>query len=172
MTRQEKQQEVESIVAMIQEQPNFYIADISGLTVAKNNELRRICFNKNIKVRVVKNALLEKAFSKIDGDFETLKSALKGNSCLFLSDSINEPAKVVKAFTEKNKFPILKGAYVESSVYVGGPELLDTLTKLKSREELIGEIIGLLQSPAKNVISALKSGGNTIAGLVKTLSER
>lgn len=173
MTREEKNNEIQVIVDTIQSSANFYLADISGLTVEKNNALRRICNKKQIKLRVVKNTLLKKALLQIDGaQYEGLFEKLHGSTALMLSESINEPAKVVKAFAEKSGMPTVKAAYIDGSTYVGGPEIVNQLAQLKSKEELLGEIIGLLQSPAKNVISALKSSGGKIAGIVKTLSER
>ena len=133
--------------------------------------LRRACFKSNIKLAVVKNTLLEKAMEASDRDFGELPTTLKGNTSVMYSETGNAPAKVIKEFRKKSEKPLLKGAFIEESIYIGD-DLLDALVDIKSREELIGEIVGLLQSPAKNVISALKSSGSTIAGIVKTLSER
>ena len=133
--------------------------------------LRRACFKAGVKLEVVKNTLLAKAMEGSDKDFGDLSQTLVGNTSLMFSETGNAPAKVIKEFRKKSDRPLLKGAYIEESVYVGDDQL-ENLVNIKSKEELLGEIIGLLQSPAKNVISALKSGGSTIAGIVKTLSER
>jgi len=171
MTREEKSQVIEQLTAQLTENPTIYLADISGLDAGSTSNLRRACFKAGVKLSVVKNTLLAKAMESSDKDFGNLTEALKGNTSLMFADISNAPAKVIKEFRKKSKKPVLKGAYVEESVYVGDDQL-DALVDIKSKEELIGEIIGLLQSPAKNVISALKSGGGTIAGIVKTLSER
>jgi len=171
MTREEKSQVIEQLTAQLTENPTIYLADISGLDAGNTSNLRRACFKAGVKLSVVKNTLLAKAMESSDKDFGDLTETLKGNTSLMFADVSNAPAKVIKEFRKKSDKPVLKGAYVEESVYVGDDQL-DALVDIKSREELIGEIIGLLQSPAKNVISALKSGGGTIAGIVKTLSER
>jgi large subunit ribosomal protein L10 len=171
MTREEKSQVIEQLTAQLTENPTIYLADISGLDAGNTSNLRRACFKAGVKLSVVKNTLLAKAMESSDKDFGDLTETLKGNTSLMFADVANAPAKVIKEFRRKSDKPVLKGAYVEESVYVGDDQL-DALVDIKSKEELIGEIIGLLQSPAKNVISALKSGGGTIAGIVKTLSER
>ena len=171
MTREEKSQVIEQLTAQLTENPTIYLADISGLDAGTTSNLRRACFKAGVKLSVVKNTLLSKAMESSDKDFGDLADVLKGNTSLMFADKSNAPAKVIKEFRRKSDKPLLKGAYVEESIYVGDDQL-DTLVDVKSKEELIGEIIGLLQSPAKNVISALKSGGGTIAGIVKTLSER
>lgn len=154
-----------------------YLADISDMDAEKSSALRRMCHSRQVTLRVVKNTLLRKAMEKAEGkDFEELYGVLKGNTSIMTAEAGNAPAKLIKEFRKKEKDkeqerPILKGAFVEEAIFVGDDQL-ETLTKLKSKDELIGEIVGLLQSPATNVISALQSGGNTIAGLVKTLSER
>ena len=147
------------------------MADISGLDAAATSNLRRACFKAGVKLNVVKNTLLAKAMESSDKDFGDLTNVLKGNTSLMVSEVNNAPARVIKDFRKKSDRPILKGAFVEEAIYIGD-EQIDVLVDVKSKDELIGEIIGLLQSPAKNVVSALKSGGGTIAGLVKTLSER
>jgi len=147
------------------------LTDISGLNAATTNALRRACFKANIKLAVVKNTLLEKAMEASDKDFGALPSTLKGNTSIMYSETGNGPAKVIKTFRKNSERPLLKGAFIEESVYVGD-ELLDSLVSIKSKDELLGEIITLLQSPAKNVVSALKSSGGKLAGIVKTLSER
>lgn len=171
MTREEKSQVIQDLTAQLADNSVVYLADISGLDAGTTTKLRRACFKAGVKLAVVKNTLLEKAMESSDKDFGELAEVLKGNTSLMLSETGNAPAKVIKEFRKKTDRPILKGAFIEESVYVGD-DLLDTLVDIKSKEELIGEIIGLLQSPAKNVISGLKSSGNTIAGLLKTLAER
>ncbi|AFL81476.1 ribosomal protein L10 [Aequorivita sublithincola DSM 14238] len=171
MTREEKSQVIETLTAQLSDNTNIYLADISGLNAGATTNLRRACFKAGIQLAVVKNTLLKKAMESSDKDFGDLTGILKGNTSLMFSETGNAPAKVIKEFRKKSAKPVLKGAYIQESIYVGDDQL-DSLVELKSKDELIGEIIGLLQSPAKNVISALKSGGNTIAGLVKTLSER
>jgi len=171
MTREEKSQVIDELTAQLAENTNIYLTDISGLDAATTSNLRRACFKSNVKLAVVKNTLLEKAMEASDKDFGDLPTTLKGNTSVMYSEAGNAPAKVIKAFRKKSEKPLLKGAFIEEAVYIGD-DLLDTLVDIKSREELIGEIVTLLQSPAKNVISALKSSGGTIAGIVKTLSER
>ena len=171
MTREEKSQVIETLTAQLSDNANIYLADISGLDAGNTTNLRRACFKAGVQLAVVKNTLLKKAMESSDKDFGELTEILKGNTSLMFSETGNAPAKVIKEFRRKSDKPVLKGAYIQESIYVGDNQL-DNLVNLKSKDELVGEIIGLLQSPAKNVISALKSGGNTIAGLVKTLSER
>ncbi|MDA0357076.1 MAG: 50S ribosomal protein L10 [Bacteroidetes bacterium] len=171
MTREEKSKVIETLTAQLSECPNIYLTDISGLNAATTNALRRACFKANIKLAVVKNTLLEKAMEASDKDFGALPSTLKGNTSIMYSETGNGPAKVIKTFRKNSERPLLKGAFIEESVYVGD-ELLDSLVSIKSKDELLGEIITLLQSPAKNVVSALKSSGGKLAGIVKTLSER
>ena len=171
MTREEKSQVIEELTGQLAENANIYLADISGLNAGTTSDLRRACFKANIKLAVVKNTLLEKAMEASDRDFGDLPSTLKGNTSVMYSETGNAPAKVIKAFRKKSEKPLLKGAFIEEAVYIGD-EQLDMLVNIKSKEELIGDIIGLLQSPAKNVISALKSGGGTLAGILKTLSEK
>lgn len=171
MTREEKSQVIETLTAQLSDNNNIYLADISGLDAGNTTNLRRACFKAGVQLAVVKNTLLKKAMESSDKNFGELTEILKGNTSLMFSETGNAPAKVIKEFRRKSDKPLLKGAYIQESIYVGDNQL-DSLVELKSKDELVGEIIGLLQSPAKNVISALKSGGNTIAGLVKTLSER
>ena len=171
MTREEKSQVIEELTAQLAENTNIYLADISGLNAETTSNLRRACFKANVSLAVVKNTLLEKAMEASDKDFGELPTILKGNTSVMYSETGNAPAKVIKAFRKKSDKPLLKGAFIEEAIYLGD-EQLDALVDIKSKEELIGDIIGLLQSPAKNVISALKSGGGTIAGIIKTLSEK
>jgi len=172
MTREEKSQVIQDLTGKLTDNPVIYLADISGLNASDTSNLRRACFKANVKLAVVKNTLLAKAMDSSDKDFGDLPSVLKGNTSLMMADTGNAPAKVIKAFRKgKQEKPILKGAYVEQAVYVGDDQL-DNLVNIKSKEEVIGDIIGLLQSPAKNVISALQSGGGKIHGILQTLSEK
>ncbi|MET3112572.1 large subunit ribosomal protein L10 [Pedobacter sp. CG_S7] len=171
MNREEKHELVLALQEKMQEFGNFYIADTSGLSVEKINNIRRKCFESGIEMQVAKNTLIRKAIEALDGDASEIFAALKGQSALLFSTTGNGPAKLIKSLRKGTDKPQLKGAYIDSSVYVGDNHL-DALVSLKSREELIGDIVGLLQSPAKNVISALKSSGGKIAGIVKTLQER
>ncbi|HKK12851.1 MAG TPA: 50S ribosomal protein L10 [Flavobacteriaceae bacterium] len=171
MTREEKSQVIEELTAQLGSNTNIYFTDISGLNAGNTSNLRRACFKANVKLTVVKNTLMEKAMEASEKDFGDLPSTLKGNTSVMYSETGNAPAKVIKAFRKKSERPLLKGAFIEEAIYIGD-EQLDTLVDIKSREELIGDIVGLLQSPAKNVISALKSGGGKLAGIIKTLSER
>jgi len=171
MTREEKSQVIEELTAELANNANIYLTDISGLNAGTTSNLRRACFKAGVKLSVVKNTLLEKAMEASDRDFGDLPSVLKGNTSVMYSETGNVPAKLIKTFRKKSDKPLLKGAFIEESVYIGDNQL-DMLVDIKSKEELIGEIVGLLQSPAKNVISALKSGGGTIAGIIKTLSEK
>lgn len=174
MTRSEKTQVIEDLKVKFSESQYFYFADSSTLTVEQVNKLRRTCFEKGIEVQVVKNTLAQKAM-EATGDmaegFAPLYSALAGPTTVFFADTGNAPAKVIKEFRKSFERPILKGAYIDSDIFLGDDQL-DILATLKSKDELVGEIIGLLQSPAKNVISALKSSCGTIAGILKTLEER
>lgn len=172
MTREEKQNAIEDLTQQLAEAGIFYIADTSELDALATSNLRRECFKNDVRVSVVKNTLLKKAMEKVEGkNLEELYDVLTGPTAIMFANVGNAPAKVISGFRKKHAKPILKGAFVEESIYIGD-EQLQALVDIKSKEELIGEVIGLLQSPAKNVISALQSGGGTIAGLVKTLSER
>lgn len=171
MTREEKSRVIEDLTAQLAASNVVYVADISGLDAETTSNLRRACFKAGIKLEVVKNTLLEKAMESAENNFGELPSILKGNTSIMIADNGNAPAKVIKEFRKKSDKPVLKGAYIHEAVFIGDNQL-DALVALKSKEEVIGDIIGLLQSPAKNVVSALKSGGGKIAGIVKTLSER
>ncbi len=171
MTREQKSQVIDDLTSQLADSNTIYLADISGLDASSTSQLRRACFKANVRLAVVKNTLLTKAMEKSDKDFGELPEVLKGNTSLMISEVSNAPAKVIKNFRKKSDKPVLKGAYIEDAIYVGDDQL-DTLVNIKSKEELIGDIITLLQSPAKNVISALQSGGNTLSGIIKTLSEK
>jgi large subunit ribosomal protein L10 len=170
MTREEKSKVIEKLTAELAENTNIYMTDVSGLNASETSKLRRACFKANIKLSVVKNTLLSKAMESSDKDFGSLNEVLVGNTALMYSEVGNSPAKLIKQFRKKSERPLLKGASIEDSVYVGDDQV-EFLANIKSREELIGEVITILQSPAKNVISALQSSGLTISGVLKTLSE-
>ena len=173
MTKQEKYQLVAELSETLKVRPNFYIADTGGMTVAEVSGLRALCHKADVKMQVVKNTLFQKALEASDTDYSGVYDALKLTSAVFFpgGEALNVPAKVIKDFRKKNKKPILKAAFVEESVY-HGDESLDALAALKSKNELIADVVALLQSPIKTVLSQLETGGSTIAGLVKTLSER
>ncbi|WP_127846620.1 50S ribosomal protein L10 [Psychroflexus aestuariivivens] len=171
MTREEKSIVIQDLTTKLADSSNVYLADISGLNASLTSDLRRACFKADVKLMVVKNTLLAKAMENVDKEFGELTDILKGSTSIMLSETGNAPAKVIKNFRKKNDKPLLKGAFVEESVYVGD-QYLDALVDIKSKEEVIGDIIGLLQSPAKNVISALKSSGGKLSGILKTLSQR
>jgi len=172
MNKEEKHELVIALTEQMKEYGNFYITDTSNLTVAKINTIRRACFENEITMQVAKNSLIRKAMEATgEGDFSSVYDVLKGSSSIFFSKSATAPAKLIKKLRKKGDKPILKAAYIDASIFIGDNQL-DTLINLKSKEQLIGEVIGLLQSPAKNVVSALQSGGNILAGLVKTLQER
>jgi large subunit ribosomal protein L10 len=171
MTREEKAQVVENLTAVLEGTSTVYITDISGLDAGTTADLRRACFKANVKMSVVKNTLLEKAMEASDKDFGELTTILKGNSSMMISDTGNAPAKLIKDFRKKADKPILKGAFIEEAIYIGD-ENLEALVSIKSKEELIADVIALLQSPAKNVVSGLKSGGSKLSGILKTLSEK
>ncbi len=171
MTREEKSQVIEELTGELANSANIYLTDISGLNAGTTSDLRRAAFKANVRMAVVKNTLLEKAMEASDKDFGELPSVLKGNTSVMYSETGNAPAKLIKNFRKKSEKPLLKGAFIEEAIYIGDDQL-DTLVDIKSREELIGEIITLLQSPAKNVVSALQSSGGKLAGIIKTLSEK
>jgi large subunit ribosomal protein L10 len=171
MTREEKAQAIENLTVQLGDSTNIYLTDVSGLDAAKTSNLRRACFKAGIELTVVKNTLLAKAMEASDKNFGDLTDVLKGNTAMMFSEVGNAPAKVIKDFRKKSDRPILKGAYIEEAIYLGDDQV-EALVNIKSKEELIGEIITLLQSPAKNVVSALQSGGGTLAGIIKTLSQK
>jgi len=172
MNKIEKDQVIDNLVTVLQSNDNIYLADIAELNAELTSDLRRACFKNKIEMRVIKNTLLAKAIEKVsDKDFGDIPSILKGNTSLMISEVSNAPAKLIKEFRKKNDRPILKAAYVAESVFIGD-ESLDVLVSLKSKEELVGDIIMLLQSPMSKVMSQLESGKSTLAGLIKTLSEK
>ena len=175
MKKEDKSAIIKQLETTLGEYAHFYLADFGGLNAAKTTELRRICFKQDIKLVVVKNTLLQKALDNSSVDFSELYGSLVGETALLLSNVGNGPAKIIQDFSKasksKVKKDILKAAYVEESFYVGANQL-EALMHVKSKNELIADVIALLQSPAKNVISALQSGGSTIHGVLKTLSER
>ncbi len=171
MKKEEKHEVVLALAETIAEYGNFYITDTANLSVAKVNDIRRKCFENDIKMQVAKNKLIRKAMEASAGDFSEMFDVLKGSSSILFSKSANAPAKLIKLLRKSGDKPVLKAAYIDSSVFIGD-NLLDALVNLKSKEELVADIIALLQSPAKNVISSLQSGGNKLAGIVKTLQER
>jgi len=171
MTREEKSQVIQDLTAKLADTNIIYLADISGLDALTTSNLRRACFKANVKLAVVKNTLLSKAMEASDKDFGELPNVLKGNTSIMIAEAGNAPAKVIKEFRKKSDKPVLKGAFVEESIYVGDDQL-EALANIKSKEELIGDIITILQSPAKNVVSALQSGGSKLSGILTTLSEK
>ena len=172
MKREDKAIIIDDLKAKFSDASFFYIADSSGLTVEDINKFRGLCYEKGVEVRVVKNTLIKKALEAVsEENYVDLYDSLKGPSSVMFAEVANSPAKVIEEFRKSFDKPLLKAAYIDSSIYVGDDSLKE-LAALKSKEELIGEIVLLLQSPAKNVISSLKSGGSTIAGLVKALQER
>ena len=171
MTREEKSRVIEDLTAQLAGTNVVYLADISGLNAETTSNLRRACFKAGIELAIVKNTLLEKAMDASTNDYGDLPSILKGNTSILISENGNAPAKIIKEFRKKSDKPLLKGAFIHHAIFIGDNQL-DALIALKSKEEVIGEIIGLLQSPAKNVVSALKSSGGKLAGILKTLSEK
>jgi large subunit ribosomal protein L10 len=172
MTRHEKDLLIDELVQMLTDKNVVYLTDASGLNSEATTTLRRECYKKDIRVRVVKNTLLRKAMERTEGrDYTGLYDVLKGQTALLVGDVGNAPARVLKEFRKKHDMPLLKGAYVEEATYLGDNNL-EALTNIKSKEEVLADVIALLQSPMKNVVGALNSGGNTLAGLVKALQER
>ena len=171
MKKEDKSIVIEQIKSTLANYTHFYLADISSLNAAKTSDLRRKYKKNDIKLMVVKNTLLKKALEGSDVDFSSLYDTLKGDTALMFTNTGNTPAKVIKEFRKASDKPVLKAAYVEESFYFGDNEL-DSLCAIKSKNELIADIIALLQSPAKNVVSALQSGGNTLHGVLETLSKK
>ncbi len=170
MRKEDKSTIIDTIAATIKGYDYFYLTDISTLNAAKTSALRAECYKSDIKLMVVKNTLLQKALDSLDTDFSELTPVLKGNTAIMFSNVANAPAKLIDKYS-KEGVPSLKAAYVQESFYIGAQNL-KALVNVKSKNELIGEVVGLLQSPIKNVVSALQSGGNTIHGVLETLSKR
>ena len=171
MRKEDKQVLIDSILSELKACPNFYLTDVSDLNAEKTSQLRRQCFNSGVKMIVVKNALLHKAMQQMEKDYEGLYDVLKGSTALMLCETGNAPAKLIKNFRKTSDRPILKGAYIEECCYIGD-DMIDALCNIKSKNDLIADIIALLQSPMKNVISGLQSGGHKLSGILETLSER
>lgn len=171
MKKEDKLAVIQSMTEQLNQSTNFYLADTSELDSEKTSELRRLCYSRNVKLVVVKNTLLRKAMENAGKDYNELYDTLKGATSVMFSDTGNVPAKLIKEFRKKSDRPILKGAYIEESVYIGNDQL-DFLMSIKSKNELVADLIALLQSPAKNVIGALQSGGHKLSGVLQTLSER
>jgi large subunit ribosomal protein L10 len=173
MKKEDKAQVIDSFVEKLANNSHFYLTDVSSISAETTSALRRLCFTKNIQMHVVKNSLLKLAMERsTEKDYEPLYDTLKGSTAILFSEIGSDPAKLIKEFRKDGSDkPALKSAYVEESVYIGDDQL-SILASIKSKEEVIGDVITLLQSPAKNVISALQSGGGTLAGIVKTLSEK
>lgn len=171
MKKEDKSKIINSICEEVANYKNFYLVDITSLNAVDTVNLRRKCFERQIKLVMVKNTLFQKALEQVNGNYSEIYSVLKNGTTVMFSNTSNVPAKLIKELRATKDKPVLKAAFVEESVYIGD-EQLDALVNLKSKEELVGDIIMLLQSPAKRVISSLQTGGSTIAGLVKTLSEK
>jgi len=171
MRREEKSTIIDSLAENLKEYSHFYLTDTAQLNAADTSALRRKCFENDIKLVVVKNKLLKRALEKTEGNFEELYQVLKGTTSIMFTNSGNVPAKLIKEFRREHSKPVLKGAYVQESVYIGD-NMLDALVSIKTKEELIGDIIMLLQTPARNVISALQTGGTKLHGVLETLSKK
>lgn len=171
MNREDKNQVIADLKGKLEENAHFYLTDISEMTVEDSNKLRGAFHEQGIRVEVVKNTLLKKAMEQSETDYSELFDVLKGATSIMFTEVGNVPAKVIEKFRKGNEKPVLKGAYVEESVYIGDDQV-KVLSAIKSKEEVIGDIIGLLQSPAKNVISGLKGGGSKLSGILKALSEK
>lgn len=171
MTKEEKDQLIDSLAETLKSSSTVYLTDISDLNSSNTTRLRSLCFKRNVTLQVVKNTLLKKAMERTDRDFAGLYSILNGPTSIMTAESGNVPAKLIKEFRKTSPKPILKGAFVQDMVFIGDDQL-DMLIALKSKNELIADIVALLQSPAKNVISGLQSGGHKLSGILKTLSEK
>ena len=171
MRKKDKKILIDSLTQQLEENNNFYITDIASLNAEDTSNLRRVSFKNGIQVVMVKNTLLRKAMDNVDKDFSELYPTLVGNTAIMFSEAGNAPAKMIKEFRKKKDKPIVKSAFIEETAYIGD-ENLDFLVSIKSKDELIADIVALLQSPVKNVISSLQSGGNTLTGILKTLSEK
>jgi large subunit ribosomal protein L10 len=179
MKKEDKSVIIEQLSALLKEYGNFYLTDIEALNAEKTNALRRACFKKDIKLVVVKNTLFKKALESVGNDYSPLYETLVGNTAVMFSNAVNAPARLIKDFAKSTKVkgktvegkPQLKAAYVQESFYIGA-EYLDALVILKSKDELVADVVSLLKSPVQNLISALSSGGQHIQGILKTLEER
>jgi len=171
MKREDKADIINELAQKLKEATHFYLTDISTLNAEDTSNLRRKCYEKQIELVVVKNTLLRKAMEQSESDYSEMFGVLKGATSIMFTETGNVPGKLIKEFRKKSEKPIVKAAYVEETVYIGDNEL-DALANIKSKDELIADVISLLQSPAKNVISALQSGGQTLTGVLKTLSEK
>jgi large subunit ribosomal protein L10 len=172
MTRQEKNQLIDSLAEQLSNSSTIYITDISNLNSEKSTKLRALCHKSKVHLQVVKNTLLKKAMEKTEKDFADLYEVLSGSTSMMLAEAGNAPAKLIKEFRKGGSDkPVLKGAYIQDMIYLGDDQL-EVLVTIKSKDELIGDLIALLQSPVRNVMSALQSGGHTLTGVLKTLSER
>ena len=171
MTREEKNQLIDSLAEQLAENNNIYLADISNLDSEFTHKLRALCFKKDVQLRIVKNTLLKKAMEKVDKDFDAFYEILSGPTSVMFAEAGNTPAKLIKEFRKKSDRPILKGAYIEEMTYIGDDQL-DFLASIKSKNELIADVVSLLQSPLTNVMSQLNSGSNILTGVLKTMAER
>ncbi|MDE6037637.1 MAG: 50S ribosomal protein L10 [Duncaniella sp.] len=174
MKKEDKIIAIQNIAKTIQEYGCFYLVETAGLDAEKTTALRRACNKADIKLMVVKNTLLHKALESLEGDYTELYGVLHGSTSLMLSNTGNAPAKLIKDILKADKeakLPAFKAAYVEETIYVGADQL-DTLVAIKSKNELIADVVALLQSPAKNVISGLQSGANKLHGILETLSKK
>lgn len=171
MKKEEKDQLISTLTEQLKNSNNFYLTDISDLNAKDTYALRKLCFKRNIKLTVVKNSLLKKAMERSDKELGELITVLHGNTSIMFAEAANVPAKLIREFRKTSQKPLLKGAYVEETIYLGDNQL-EALENIKSKNELIGDIVALLMSPARNVISGLQSGGHKLSGIVKTLSER
>jgi len=171
MKKEDKKKLIDSLAEKLENSNVFYIADVADFNAEDTTKLRRACAKSDIRLQVVKNTLLRKAMEKVGKGYDELYDILKGPTSIMFAEKGNAPAKVIKDFRKDFDKPILKGAYIEEAIYIGDDKL-DVLSNIKSKEELVADVIALLQSPAKNVISALQSGGGKLAGILKTLSEK
>jgi large subunit ribosomal protein L10 len=171
MRREEKNAIIDGLTEQINNASHFYLTDISALNAADTSSLRRKCFERNIELVVVKNTLLKQALEKSEGNFKDLYDILKNSTSVMFCETGNSPAKLIKEFRKEHERPLLKAAFVEESIYLGD-EQLDALSSLKSKAELIGDVLALLQSPMKNLLSAMQSGGNNLAGVLQTLADK
>jgi large subunit ribosomal protein L10 len=171
MKSSDKKVIIDNLQEQIDSYNHFYLTDISGLNAENTSNLRRLCFKQNVKLVVVKNTLLRKALESSNKNVEEIYDALKGNTSVMFTADANVPAKLIKDFSKRHKKPVLKAAYVQESVYIGADQL-EALIAVKSKNELIADVIALLQSPMKTVLGQLQSGGNIIHGVLKTLGEK